>query len=124
VDISMYLKGAQTERFRAGDVIFPIFRRGDPGDRMYLVKEGEVELTYGPGRSARVGLGASFGEMSLLERAERSADGVAVVDTELYPINRQLFLVLVGDTPYFALEIMKSLSNRLRTMTELAGRVD
>jgi CRP-like cAMP-binding protein len=121
VDITRYLAGAETETYGAGDVIF---RKGDPGDRMYVVREGEVELTYGGDRSTKVGPGESFGEMSLLERAERSADGVAVVDTVLYPINRQLFLVLVGDTPFFALEVMKSLSNRLRAMTELGGHVD
>jgi CRP-like cAMP-binding protein len=121
VDISVYLDGVATEAYGAGDVIF---RKGDAGDRMYVVKEGEVELTYGAGRATKVGPGESFGEMSLLERAERSADGVAVSDTVLYPIDRRLFLVLVGDTPSFALEIMRSLSNRLRAMTDLAGRVD
>ena len=68
----------------------------------------------GPGSRATVGPGHSFGEMALIDGHSRSADVVASTDVELYPVNRSLFLVLVQDTPYFALEVMKSLTERLR----------
>lgn len=119
MDIEMYVKDVDTLTFADGEVIF---EKGEAGEHMYLVKRGAVELTYGPGRGARVERGESFGEMSLLERAVRSATGVAVGETELYPISRGLFLVLVGETPYFALEVMKSLSNRLRAAGELTAQ--
>lgn len=115
----MYLKGGTTAEFAAGETVFS---KGDPGELMYVVKEGEVELTYAADRQIRVGPGESFGEMSLLERAERSADGVATTDTVLYIINRQLFLILVGDTPHFALEVMRSMSHRLRAVNSLDRR--
>ena len=111
MDIGLYVKNLEAVAYPAGEVLF---RRGDPGGMMYVVKDGEVELTYGPGRSVRVGPGNSFGEMSIIDKRPRSADGVAVTDVELYPISQGLFLILVQQTPYFALEIMKSLSERLR----------
>ncbi|MCU0260542.1 MAG: cyclic nucleotide-binding domain-containing protein [Ilumatobacteraceae bacterium] len=111
MDISLYLKGGETVSFAAGDVIF---RRGDEGDVMYLVKEGEVELSYGAGEPVVVGPGESFGEMALIERATRSADGRARTDCVLYPIKRGLFMVLVQETPDFAIEVMRSMSQRLR----------
>jgi CRP-like cAMP-binding protein len=52
--------------------------------------------------------------MSIIDKHPRSADAVAVTDVELFPISRGLFLVLVQETPHFALEVMKSLSDRLR----------
>jgi CRP-like cAMP-binding protein len=111
VDIGLYVKNLEHVMYPAGEVLF---RRGDPGGMMYVVKQGEIELTYGPGRSTRVGEGHSFGEMSIIDKGPRSADAVAVTDTELYPISQGLFLILVQETPYFALEVMRSLSERLR----------
>ena len=52
--------------------------------------------------------------LALIDGHSRSADVVASTDVELYPVNRSLFLVLVQDTPFFALEVMKSLTERLR----------
>jgi CRP-like cAMP-binding protein len=118
VDIGLYVKNLEPVMYPAGEVLF---RRGDPGGMMYVVKEGEVELTYGPGRSVRVGPGHSFGEMSIIDKSPRSADGVAVTDVELYPISQGLFLILVQETPYFALDVMKSLSERLRNANASEG---
>jgi CRP/FNR family transcriptional regulator, cyclic AMP receptor protein len=118
MDISLYLKGGETVSFAAGDVIFS---EGDPGDVMFLVAEGEVELSYRSGTPVVVGPGESFGEMALIDRATRSADGRAKTDCVLYPIKRGLFLVLVQETPDFALEIMRSMSQRLRAANGAAG---
>jgi CRP/FNR family cyclic AMP-dependent transcriptional regulator len=116
VDLSLYVKGVEKVTLQAGE---QLFAKGDHGDVMYLVDDGEVELRYAPGRVARVGPGESFGEMSLLDRTDRSADCLAVTDSSLYPISRSLFMILVGDTPYFALEIMRSMSRRLRAVGDL-----
>ena len=111
MDIRIYVAKCEVVAHAAGDVIF---KHGDPGDLMYVVKDGEVAITYGDGQSVTVGPGHSFGEMALIDGHSRSADVVASTDVELYPVNRSLFLVLVQDTPFFALEVMKSLTERLR----------
>ena len=79
---------------------------------------------YDETRSVRLGAGESFGEMSLIDKRPRSATVTAVTDVVLAPISQGAFLVLVQDTPYFALEVMQSLSDRLRRanqMQESAG---
>ena len=111
MDIRMYVEKQEPVEHAAGDVIFEV---GDAGDLMYVVKDGDVEITYRKGASVRVGPGESFGEMALIDRHARSATATAATAVRLYPINRALFFVLVQDTPYFALEVMKSLSERLR----------
>ena len=114
MDIRVYVSKVETERHVAGETIF---ERGDRGDLMYIVKDGEVTITYGEGRTVTVGAGESFGEMALIDGHVRSADVQAATDVELYPVDRSLFLVLIQDTPFFALEVMKSLTDRLRRAT-------
>ncbi len=111
MDLVRYVDHEEPVSYAAGTVIF---RQGDRGDVMYIVKQGEVQLTYGVGQTTTVGPGSSFGEMALIDRNPRSADALAATDVQLYPVNQRLFFVLVHDTPYFALEVMKSLSDRLR----------
>jgi CRP-like cAMP-binding protein len=110
-DLSRYVKGTGTESFTAGETIF---KQGEPGRVMYVVLSGEVELTHETADVIRVGAGESFGEMALIEHLGRSATAVAASDVELASINQATFLVLVHDTPHFALEVMQSLSQRLR----------
>jgi CRP/FNR family cyclic AMP-dependent transcriptional regulator len=111
MDLVRYVDHEEPVDYPAGTVIF---RQGDRGDVMYIVKQGEVQLTYGLGQTTTVGPGSSFGEMALIDRNPRSADASAATDVQLYPVNQRLFFVLLHDTPYFALEVMKSLSDRLR----------
>jgi CRP-like cAMP-binding protein len=118
VDIRLYVANGEVVAHAAGDVIF---QRGDPGHLMYIVKSGEVAVTYGDGQTVAVGPGHSFGEMALIDGHSRSADVVASTDVELYPVDRSLFLVLVQDTPFFALEVMKSLTERLRRANTVGG---
>ncbi len=118
MSLSIYVKGQTPETFAAGSVIF---EAGDTGKVMYVVGEGEVELRY-QGGAVRVGPGESFGEMAIIDQRPRSASAVAATDVTLYPINQGLFVVLVHETPFFALEVMRSLSDRLRAANEASGR--
>jgi CRP-like cAMP-binding protein len=111
MNVDLYAKCGETVHHSAGDVIF---RRGDDGDVLYIVRDGTVELVLEDGTGVQVGPGESFGEMAIIDKSPRSADAVAVTDVELCSISRGVFLVLVQDTPHFALELMKSLTDRLR----------
>jgi CRP-like cAMP-binding protein len=57
-----------------------------------------------------------IGEMALIDTKARSATVVAKTDCRLVPINEKRFLVLVHETPIFALLVMKTLAERLRRM--------
>lgn len=88
-----------TERsYEAGAVIF---RQGDPGDSVYVVKHGEVEvLREGFERPlARLGPGEYFGEMALLTEAPRNATVRAATAVELLRIQHEAFRSLYDGIP-------------------------
>lgn len=65
MDLSRYIRNLATESFAAGDVIVS---QGDEGTTMYIVVEGEVDDSYDEHRTVRLGVGESFGEMSLIDK--------------------------------------------------------
>src|SRR4051812_33938758 len=77
--LALVAAAARERRWSDGEVIF---RRGDPADGIYIVRQGSVRVMMpaaeGPGHLATLGPGSGLGEMSLLggER-ERSADAIA-----------------------------------------------
>lgn len=99
--------------YKAGETVF---REGDDGYVMYVVVDGSVKLSV-TGRSIeKVGKGGVFGEMALIDSSPRSATAVAVTDCTLVSVTSERFKTLVQETPGFALEIMKIMASRLRSM--------
>jgi len=76
-----------------------IFRQGDPGDRLYLVAAGQVEISIDGRAVGRQGLGTEFGEIALLRDVPRTATVVAATDVELLAMPRQVFLAAVTGDP-------------------------
>src|SRR5262245_21797794 len=99
-----------------------IIEEGRPGKLMYVVKEGTADILVGGVAVASVGPGEVFGELSLIDDRTRSAAVVARTDCELVPVDEKRFLFLVQQTPYFALQVMRVLAERLRRMNEIVGR--
>jgi CRP-like cAMP-binding protein len=62
------------------------------------------------------GPGAFVGEMALIDRQRRSASAVARTDCKLVRIDEQRFQFMTQQTPFFALEVMRTLVRRLRGM--------
>jgi CRP/FNR family transcriptional regulator, cyclic AMP receptor protein len=91
-----------------------IFEEGSVGTEMFDVVDGEVELRRSTGAVRTLGLGETFGEMALIDRSPRSGTVLALSDTKLAVIDRPTFLFLVQETPMFALQVMKSMAERLR----------
>ncbi|HEY3218727.1 MAG TPA: cyclic nucleotide-binding domain-containing protein, partial [Candidatus Limnocylindria bacterium] len=81
-----------TVRVPAGQAVF---REGDVGDRYYVVRTGEAELTLGGRRATRIGPGGGFGELALLFGRPRSGTVTAVTDLELAALGRSEFAWLV-----------------------------
>lgn len=105
----------------------PIFNQGDPGDRLYLVLSGAVRVSRsvpGMGEEALAVMrqGSSFGEMSLIEDAPRSADALAHEATTLFVLGRsdlEDLLFVDRDLAYeFLWKLVRLLSNRLRDTTD------
>ena len=116
IDFSLLSKsGFVCTSHAAGETIFA---QGDVGDRMYLVRTGEVEIVHSGTVVDTVGPGEIFGEMALIDGSPRSAEARAKVASELQPIDEKAFLFLVHETPHFALDVMRTLALRLRAMNE------
>jgi CRP/FNR family transcriptional regulator, cyclic AMP receptor protein len=92
-----------------------VFSEGDAGHEMYGIVEGEIELSV-RGRVVRnLGPDDVFGELALIDSAPRSATAVAAADTKLAVIDEHRFLFLVQETPMFALQVMSSMAEQLRS---------
>ncbi|MGD1083212.1 MAG: cyclic nucleotide-binding domain-containing protein [Verrucomicrobiota bacterium] len=101
--------------YAAGDMIFA---QGQPGDVMYIVKEGEVEIRLGDQILDTIGPEGFFGEMALIDDAPRSASAVAKTHCKLSAVNQKRFLFMVQQTPFFAIRLLKAMSARIRRHNE------
>jgi CRP/FNR family cyclic AMP-dependent transcriptional regulator len=95
-----------------------IYREGDPGDSLYVILDGEVDITVHNRHVWRLKAGEVFGEMALVESRPRSAMAVAYSNCRLLAINEHRFLFLVAQTPFFALGLFRLMASRLRAMDE------
>jgi signal transduction histidine kinase len=96
-----------------------IFKEGDRGDGVYLVKEGTVEISGLVAPNLRhvfssLGPGDIFGEMAVIDQKPRSACATAGTDTTVYFIPRSEILSLVERSPALALGLLREISSRLR----------
>ena len=96
-----------------------IFKEGDNGDGVYVVRDGLVEISGLVDQKVRlvfsqVGPGDIFGEMAVIEDKPRSACAVAKADTTVYFIPRAEMLALVERSPALALALLREISHRLR----------
>ena len=98
------------------------FSVGDAGDVMYVVIDGEVQLELRGQELEAVGHGGFFGEMALLDHKPRSASAVAKTDVRVVPVDQRRFLYLIQNTPFFAIEVMTVMSDRLRHADELINQ--
>ncbi len=103
------------EEYVAGDVVF---RAGDPGTKMYVVLEGRVGVEIHGKRVLEAGPGELVGEMALIDATSRSATTTALEPSKLAVVDEKRFLFLVQQTPFFALQVMRVLVSRLRSMDD------
>ena len=107
--------------FRSGEVIF---HRDDPGQVLYMIKEGKVKICIispdGQEVSLTVfGKGEVFGEFALLDGLPRSTDAVALERVECYTLQRSDFLNAIQKNPKIAISVLEALSKRLRATDDM-----
>ena len=111
--------------FENGEVIF---REDEPGNEMYLIIQGAVEIRKATGASSSktlisLGKGDLFGEMAIIEKKPRSASAVAVEPTKLLRINEKLYDSMIGSNPDFARKMSRVLSERIRKSNAIIQHV-
>ncbi len=106
----------QMKSFQQGDVIFS---QGDPGDGLYVVLEGLVQMSALVNDKerrvlSRVGPGDFFGEMAMFDNEPRSATARAEQPSRVVFITREDFLKVLASNPALALCLMREFSLRMR----------
>jgi len=112
-----------TERFAAGELIV---REGEPGDRLYIVTQGRVEVVAEgaagrPRRLAELRDGDYFGEVALLRSAPRTASVRALSPTTALVLARQAFLVLLEANPELRAAFEESMETRKKAEEPVAA---
>ena len=97
----------------AGQVIF---QKGGIADQMYVVIEGEVEITIDGKFLDITGVGGIVGEMALIDSSPRSATAIAKTECKLVTVDQKRFIFLVQQTPNFAINVMKIMVERIRKL--------
>jgi CRP-like cAMP-binding protein len=115
VTIDLFKNEQDTSSVPAGATIFS---EGSAGNTMFVVVEGEVELTVKGQLVERLWPGGVLGEMALIDNTPRSATATAVTACKLAEINERRFRFLVQQTPNFALQLMRVITDRLRRMDD------
>src|SRR5882672_6466770 len=115
-ELQMLRQIARERKFPAGQTIF---KEGDTGDGIYMVKNGEVEISIKLADTvervfAKLGPGELLGEMAVLEFKPRSATATAAQDSIVYFIPREELLAMVERSPILSMELLREISERLR----------
>ncbi|MES1206035.1 MAG: DUF1003 domain-containing protein [Pseudomonadota bacterium] len=108
-------------RFGAGEHVFDY---GDPGDSLYVIKSGEVEVFFKDDTGTRIVLevlkgGDFFGELSLLDNGPRTASVVVTRPVEALRVDRRDIDHLLRLHPEAALELLTAMGRRMRVSATL-----
>lgn len=95
-----------------------IFKEGQKGTFMYLVKSGRVAIAVGGNIVEVVGPGGTFGEMAVIDQSPRTARAGTLLESELVAIDRTTLIGLVKQKPAFAVALLRGIAERLRHMNQ------
>jgi len=101
-----------------------LFQAGDPGDSLFIVRVGQVELFIKDTAGQKIVLttaesGDMFGELAMLDSGARTATALALNDSELLVLDRDDLMLLFQRKPEAALHMLASLSGLTRKADEL-----
>ena len=115
--IKILQNNSQIKSFSAGEIIF---HQGAEGKKMYGIVRGEVEMLVNDRVIEIINEGDVFGQGALLNSEHlRASTARAKSDCQIASLDQNHFLFAVQETPMFALEVMKSYSDRFRRLKHL-----
>ena len=95
-----------------------VFNVGDAGNHMYAVVGGAVDIVVRGQVIETIEAGGIFGEMALIEDQPRSASAIVKAEAKLVSVDRNRFLFMVQQTPFFSLQLLGIVTARLRRLVE------
>jgi CRP/FNR family transcriptional regulator, cyclic AMP receptor protein len=106
----------EMQRVPAGGLLFDF---GDPGDRMFIVRHGSVEISATDLMGQKIvletaGPGAQFGELALFDGGDRTAKAAAAEESELMVLDRDNLVAFLRHHPEAGLEMLGIMSRRIR----------
>lgn len=101
-----------------------LFREGEVGTTLYVLTIGTADVVIGNRVVETLRPGNIIGEMALVDSAPRAATVIAISDCEFVEVDDKRFNYLVQQTPYFALKVMRVLSERLRATSAMLPPIE
>lgn len=103
-----------------------IFSQQEKGDTLFIVRIGKVKVTLSDDAGKEIILatfktGDFFGEMSLIDNEPRSANVIAIEESEVLILNRQSFLAQIDESPRMSMAVMAEFCRRLRRADRVIG---
>ncbi len=116
IDMRTFAKGAgATIKVAAGGTVFA---QGEPGDCMYIVQSGTIDMVIGDTVIETIGANEALGFMSMIDDLPRSSTARARESCELSLIDARTFRFMVDEVPNFATYILGVLARRIRGMSK------
>ena len=114
--IEIFQKTPSPQTFLAGEVIF---KEGQPGNIVYGIIEGEVDLLAKGQVVETIKRGDVFGQGALVQsEGTRASTAIAKTDCLIAWLDRQHFLFAIEHTPMCAVDLLKSFSTRTRSLKQ------
>jgi CRP-like cAMP-binding protein len=103
-----------------------VVRQGEEGGCMFVIQSGQVEVVQTTGGNeqhlASLGAGDFFGEMSLFEKARRSATVRSVGTSKILTVDKKTLLRRISEDPLLAFNLLKVMSHRIRDLDSRLSR--
>jgi CRP-like cAMP-binding protein len=118
------VRGALGKVYKDGE---EIIRQGKPGESMYVVQGGRVEVLQHSkkGREqhlAYLEAGDFFGEMAVFEKEVRSATVRAAGEARVLKVDKKTLLTRLREDPLLAVNLLKTMSHRIRELDREVSR--
>lgn len=96
----------------AGEILF---REGEVGEAMYILIEGEAEITIFGVFFEKCLPGTFMGELAVIDGSPRYATVTALTDCKFVVVDKKRFRFLVDEAPSFAIDVMRVMAQRIRS---------
>jgi CRP-like cAMP-binding protein len=114
--LELFKDAEDYKSFASGEAIF---EEGQEGDYMYIIIEGQVQITTNGSILEILSPGNIFGEMAIVDDGPRSASARAYSACKVVSIDQDSFTYYVQHSPSFAIHVMSIMAERMRRQIDL-----